>query len=374
MLGVWSLSRGERAVLVLRRDLLTSLTAGTFLPWSSASQSDSYHGIVDSDVSLSSIIRAGRYLVLGALDKPLAATPNESMLLDVQVYADRWILQKLVTLNAATRQWVRVIDTGLEMHVDWVGQPAMDSGVSNTKLVTFGDSITEFATYHPQLQARMGPVDITNVGIGGTLLSYQQAQSGYCEFSFARIVDALVDGDWRLIEAAVLQVQKETQPSIDYSWVVERLKKLDLRQYGFATVFFGANDFGAAAAPIGAADSEDITTLNGALNRSVRRLMTSFPDLRLAFITPIYRTSLGGAPGTFDPVTMTNALGLRLIDYVDGLLEGCRRLNLPVLDLYRTSGINQFNASLKLPDGTHPGPAGGSDIGNSIASFLKATF
>lgn len=347
--------------------------AGSILQSGQTPAGPKFRSDIGAGKSLNSVTDESRYLVIDATDKPVGIGEGNG-LLDVHVYGDRWVVQFLTEVMRGDQQWVRTIDLGAKNYGDWYGSGVVTSGVNNHVLLTMGDSITQFGGYHPQLQVRLAGVNVVNGGIGGTLMSYQQRQTDYCELSFARLVDAIVDRDWRHVDDAVERIRQYPSP-FDYRAIITALKKVDFGSLRYMTVFYGTNDFNAMPAALGEKDGEDKTTFNGAINYSARCLMSAFPDLQIGFIAPLYRSATSGAAGSFDPATTPNTLGLFLADYVDAVIDRAGAMSVPCLDLYRASGINKYNQSRKLVDGVHPKPeTGGVDIGNKIASFLTASF
>jgi hypothetical protein len=357
-----------------RRDLLNlipaaALAAPLLLLPTSAAQAAATTTLDTGKSCRTDAMLDGLYLVLNASDKPEGLTTGAG-LMEVQVYSGRWVVQRLVGFNPGT-QWGRMIDNQNPAAVPWQPQAAV-TGIGNATLVTMGDSITAFGNYHPQLRLRLGSASIINTGIGGTQLVYNTAQTDWCEVSFVRLVDAICDNAWAPVDAAVAHLL--ANGIADLRATVAAIKAINFTNLRYMTALYGTNDF--TAANLLGADTDDIrTTFYGALNYAVRRLATSFPNLRVGFVTTTYRSATFGAPGTFDPDTMTNSAGLYLRQYVDAVVDRCHALSLPVLDLYRVSGINKHNWANKLLDGVHPNPAtGGIDIGNRIGGWLTSAF
>ena len=65
-----------------------------------------------------------------------------------------------------------------------------------------------------------------------------------------------------------------------------------------------------------------------------------------------------------------NLNGYILKDYVDKIIEICKKHNLPVIDLFR-SGIIDPNDKELLPDGLHPSDKGHAIMADYIAKELQ---
>ena len=100
----------------------------------------------------------------------------------------------------------------------------------------------------------------------------------------------------------------------------------------------------------------------------IRSMTNAHKDKRLVFITPTQRDGyiLNGKV-----TSMTNDIGVNLIQYVDAMIEMCGDYGIPVIDLYRNSGINIVNIPTMLYDGLHPNTDGFLRLGYYIAKQLN---
>lgn len=136
-------------------------------------------------------------------------------------------------------------------------------------------------------------------------------------------------------------------------------------------VFGGTNDYGHGDAPLGDMHSTSEYSFYGALHHLIQKAITRYPDAQLVFMTPLHRLSeceLG-----------VNEYGVRrevpLEAYVKAITDVCGYYGVPVLDLFRTSGIQPCFPVLReryMPDGLHPNDAGHRKIAARLESFLKA--
>ncbi|MDD6789411.1 MAG: SGNH/GDSL hydrolase family protein [Lachnospira sp.] len=122
------------------------------------------------------------------------------------------------------------------------------------------------------------------------------------------------------------------------------------------TVFGGTNDYGHGDAAIGHFTDRTDDTFYGALHNLYHALILKYPGKPIVIMTPLHREN---------EHRDYNELGLRSVacleEYVDIIQEVAAYYALPVLDLYRTSGMNPNIPELKErynPDGLHPNDAG----------------
>lgn len=126
------------------------------------------------------------------------------------------------------------------------------------------------------------------------------------------------------------------------------------------TIFSGTND---VSEPLGTfGDTDPTVSFYGALDYTFSTLITNFPDKPIGVITPLPR---------FDYWGSSNNLQIR----VDAIIKVAQKYSLPVLDLYRCSGLRPWNATNKADmfyngDGLHPNNAGHLEISYKIHQFL----
>ena len=134
-------------------------------------------------------------------------------------------------------------------------------------------------------------------------------------------------------------------------------------------VFGGTNDFGHGDAPFGHIRDTDERTFCGAYHNLCRKLIARYPQAQLVIMPPTHRDS--------EDNDTVNEWGIRLTTnlrgYVDAILEIAAFYSIPVLDLFRVSGIQPRVPELKeryMPDGLHPNDAGHVRIAEKLIGFL----
>ncbi len=202
-----------------------------------------------------------------------------------------------------------------------------------------GDSITEghgtsdWATkpYHQQLKVNAGLAEARNYGIGGTKIARLQT-----------VTDHPFDQDFN---ARALNMDKDADGVV---------------------VFGGTNDFGHRTIPLGAFEDRDVHTFYGGLHTLCLYLIKEYVGKTIVFMTPIHRLM-----ETEDP---ENPQSRPLICFIKAIREVCEYYSIPVLDLYKESGMhgNIWAWCEKyMPDGLHPNDLGHEIIADKLQKFLE---
>ena len=275
--------------------------------------------------NLNTIISEGYYfIVAGATNVP--TTFNGSFFLEVKRTSVNFAIQIAYELNNPEKVMIRQISTttpsGLYKWMNTSQSPQADRN-----WIAMGDSITANAIRYFYRTRDLLQVNGTNAGVGGASMASRP------------------DATYELYEADAFANKTNT---------------LDFTTQNVVTVFFGTNDFGASV-PMGAVDSIDKTTFNGAMNVGLANIYASNPAIDIVFITPIWRNGWD----------VPNTQGLTLKAYVDAIIAFCERNNIACYDAFRKSGINSHNHPTFLSDGLHPNEIGGDKLGSCIASAVK---
>ena len=209
--------------------------------------------------------------------------------------------------------------------------------IQNKKINFLGDSITEGVgvselsrNYVNTFLRKYAPAEVRNYGISGTRFARQQtptADHPEWDQDFCSRV-ALMDPDADIV-----------------------------------VVYGGVNDHGHGDAPFGEPTDRTPDTFCGACHTLMRSLIERFPRATVVFMTPLHCIR----------EDRPNKRPYR--DYVDAIIEAANDYAIPVLDLYRTSGIQPQIPILKetyIPDGVHPNDRGAERIADRLAAFLTA--
>ena len=266
-------------------------------------------------------------------------------------------------------------------------------------ILCLGDSITEFRYQDKRYSdylAEITGANVINGGIGGTQISrrkpipakstFTENRDAYACLDLPSIAHALNTGDFTMQEAAAQWLISDSNPektTDDNTAIIEVLKSVNLDSVDIVTMFIGTNDVGRTLGTIGASGS-DTTALDVSQGfyEIIKNLLTKNPNLRIYYFCPMPRYF--GDVRTFDPSTASTdsnwcdnyeANEIKFPDMVDHQIKLAKYFKIPVCDMYRTLGINQWNiASIMrgdISDGTHP-YKGFRMIANKIASFINA--
>ncbi len=204
--------------------------------------------------------------------------------------------------------------------------------LQNRNFVLLGDSI--FANYSVGSKLEyISHGNVANFADGGT------TATGTGAFSTWKIAKGIGTGDWSEQEAAN-KTSKEEE-------ILQLLKSYSFENADSLIILIGTNDWRRKVA-IGENDSLDTNTFKGALNSIVADILTTYPNINIYFLTPLYRTEFG------DVDTVPNDSGTYLYEYADAMIDIANKHKLPVFDTFREGGINSYNSTRYLADGTHP--------------------
>ena len=213
------------------------------------------------------------------------------------------------------------------------------------------------------------------VGFLGDSITYgvgtSNSQNGYVGYRFPDLFAKMADATAYNYGVSGTRIAKQTVP-ISYEpeagHYILRVDKME-PELDVVVVFGGTNDFGHGDAPLGNFSDRGDATFYGALHSLILKLINKYPKATIVFLTPLHRAG---------EETLINSIGLRrepLIKYVNAIREVAEYYSLPVLDLYKNSGMQpsvDIIRELYLPDGLHPSDLGAKKIANMLYSFLKS--
>ena len=213
--------------------------------------------------------------------------------------------------------------------------------LKGTKINFLGDSITEGAgtSSHDKMftmliEREYGAI-CQNYGIGGTRIARQKNASAEEKF----------DRDF-----------------------VSRVPEMDA-DADIVVVFGGTNDFGHGDAPIGTMSDRTPYTFYGALHCLYTALIEKYHDVPIVVLTPLHRITEDIPTGDNKPAPVGT-----LKEYVNIIREVAEYYSLPVLDLFKESGLQPKIPIIQqkyVPDGLHPNDAGNEILAHKIAHFLE---
>lgn len=193
---------------------------------------------------------------------------------------------------------------------------------ANLNYLAFGDSITEGGNLesrsqsYPNVVANILGCNVTNVAVGGS--------------TFVRDPDKSIR---HCIAEDVINFCNNTSNNFD-----------------IISIAGGVNDQ-SLAFPIGDIDDNTTETIYGSLNIIVQTLMERYPDAFIFLVTPLKYYTNERVDSETD-----NRAGYNLSDVSDVIKAIGDKYDLPVLDLYSTSGFETATNGMHHPDcdGWHP--------------------
>lgn len=212
------------------------------------------------------------------------------------------------------------------------------------KINFIGDSITEGArvenpeNFYPNIIKRnAGLAEARNYGIGGSRIARIRTPEGLPS-----------DEDF-----------------------VARAERMD-PDFDVVVVFGGTNDFGHGNIPLGQMGDDDVYTFYGALKTLCLYLIKTYPDKQIVFMTPLHR--LNEELDYNKRLEEGNPNARPLVDFVNAIREVCELFSIPVLDMFRESGMPARVwawCENHMPDGLHPNDNGQKIIAHKLQKFLE---
>lgn len=213
---------------------------------------------------------------------------------------------------------------------------------------------------------------VFNGAFGGTVMSLDKnAQWGSVTGShwcMAKLADAIAYKDWQSQAAAMEYADHYSEVNAQaLNYFAERMGKLsriDFDQVKLLIIEHGTNDYNCGRELDNPKDPYDITTFGGALRHSLEVLQSSYPDMQIVLLTPVY-CELGGIPCTgLD-------FGYGTLDaFVELEQQIAEEFGVVCIDAYRESGIGEENFESYLYDGLHPSEEGIALLGDFVADKL----
>ena len=154
----------------------------------------------------------------------------------------------------------------------------------------------------------------------------------------------------------------------DFNMRAERMDK----DFDVVVVFGGTNDFGHGNIPLGKMGDTDVYTFYGALRTLCLYLIKNFPDKQIVFMTPLHR--LNEELDYNKRLEDGNPNARPIEDFVNAIREVCQLFSIPVLDMFRESGMPARVwawCENHMPDGLHPNDNGHKIIAHKLRKFLE---
>ena len=243
-------------------------------------------------------------------------------------------------------------------------------------LVCLGDSVTGLMAPpndYPSVLASNTGMTVINGGFEGCRMTDTHPTATYAAFSAVKLADAIATGTWTTQDANISGFESGSYAPAHLT----ALKAVNWSNVDYITIFFGGNDAGDQYVYINnASNPTDTTTYVGAARYVYNRIHTAYPNIKIMFFVPMYRYWISEGK---DSDEMTFTLGsntYHYYDWGDALIASPPASGVPVIDMYRTLGINASNRTTYLltSDQTHPSVAGCELIAQKFQTELTNHF
>jgi lysophospholipase L1-like esterase len=312
--------------------------------------------------------QSGGWIVAGAM----ANAPTGSGWLFVHVFgaAGNFILQRWHDFTDPSIFWVRKQYGGVWSA--WA-KPVQPQVLPKTgkNVVCLGDSITENGDYPVRLATLTGAT-VTNCGFGGSRMAFSTGDYAY--LSFHKLADYIASGNYTELTDACARLAGS--PVFDDNIAIAaRLAGTDWSTVDYLVAAYGTNDYGSPDVPLGVVTDTTGATFKGTINYAVNKICTAYPNIKILFVSPIYRSRYDANGDGHDSDTWANTRGNYMLEFVDAMKEMASLNKMPCIDMYRTSGINKYTAATLLSDGLHPtNGAGYQRVAEKVAAGLVANW
>lgn len=112
----------------------------------------------------------------------------------------------------------------------------------------------------------------------------------------------------------------------------------------------------------------DCNTTTGALQSAIEHILDVDSEQKIMLMTPLQRDRVGYT------VYSDNALGHKLNDYRQAIIDVARVYAVPVWDAYCESGLNMVTLHTYTVDGLHPNNLGFARVTSALAAFIQAHY
>lgn len=167
------------------------------------------------------------------------------------------------------------------------------------------------------------------------------------------------------------RIARQQNPSTEPVWDRDFISRVDEMEESsdVVVVFGGTNDYGHGDAPIGNFNDRTPDTFYGALHTLYTKLIEKFYGKPIIILTPLHRLNEESKRGENKSEDVAS-----LKEYVEIIREVAEYYSLPVLDLFKESGLQPAIPVIKenyMPDGLHPNDEGHKVLAQKIANYLK---
>ena len=240
-------------------------------------------------------------------------------------------------------------------------------GVAGDLFVFLGDSIPCFdsntggiGAIPDYLREKCGGT-WKNFCVGGTTMSaYRTTGNGYEYFTLDEWADSIATGDFANQEQGVTDGASAGSTSYSLTKKVSDAQSLDWSAVKRIFFAFGTNDLAYGVSEVGA--STDAAAKHGtmcaALKYAVQTIHATYPTIEIVVCGIIYRHA--------DNPSMS-----AIITANEAIRATCDSIGIPFVPLFENMGVNEWNRTAFLYDGTHPNAAGKERYADTVKRLLR---
>ena len=212
-----------------------------------------------------------------------------------------------------------------------------------------------------------------NMGFGGCRMSWRtnDDSNNYDKFTMVAVADAIESGDFSLMEEA------NTALSNMFGSRLADFKAIDWNKPTTIFCNYCNNDI-TGNTPIGelwkhtdTIESFDKSTLLGAMNYGIAKIITKYPHIKIVFFTEGWRYKADKDGNSVPPYDFVNSLGLTSHEYESKMKENCKRIGVSMWNFLEHGGRNNYNLSHILFDSSHFNYNGYRMFAKKIAAVFR---
>lgn len=317
----------------------------------------------------------GHYMLTQPATGLPADVPSETALVDVEVYGS-FAVQTVRYRNQMRSVWQRsgtITSAGVATWQTYQKVGGGDNPLAGAVIAVIGDSIVESGNWPEQLASATGAI-VHKFGFGGCRMSAYPTSvgryDGMCGYAIATCIGS---GDFTyLLDCAEAVAQPPT--SDDNRPQAAALASLDWSTVDILVIAFGTNDWTRSDLDLGTGYGADPTgmTLRGSVAHIIQSIQVAYPNIRIVFQLPSYRT-FGGGPNADEDAWIARTNSIALTDVNDAIADVAQRAGCPSMDMLRDGTVNAYTAEHYLRDGIHPRPGLGFALwAKRIAGWLRS--
>ena len=135
---------------------------------------------------------------------------------------------------------------------------------------------------------------VTNCGFGGSRLAFSTGDYAY--LSFHKLADYISSGDYSDLTDACARLAGS--PTFDDNIAIAaRLAAVDWATVDYIVAAYGTNDYGSPDVTLGTTTDTTGATFRGAINYAVNKICTAYPNIKILFVSPIWRSRYNSGDG-----------------------------------------------------------------------------